>query len=169
MNVHPSDTPTDRLAALGNEMIEIHLWLREELARLRAGLDGTGPVDPPRVRDLRAHCLTFCAALEPAPHRRGRRRVPAAGRARSPRCVRSSPSWPATTRWWRGSCAGSRTWWPATPAPACAVELDGLAALLESHFRYEEKKLVTALNALTGRPGTAEALLGVTAPARQPG
>jgi hypothetical protein len=28
------------------------------------------------------------------------------------------------------------------------AELDGLAALLESHFGYEEKRLVSALNAL---------------------
>ncbi|MFI5925124.1 hypothetical protein ACIA3K_03990 [Micromonospora sp. NPDC051543] len=55
-NVHPTGSPTDRLAAVGNQMIEIHLWLRTELARLRADLDTPS-------RDLRAHCLTFCAAL----------------------------------------------------------------------------------------------------------
>jgi Hemerythrin HHE cation binding domain len=39
------------------------------------------------------------------------------------------------------------------PGPAEArrvrAELDGLAALLESHFVYEEKRLVSALNSLT--------------------
>ena len=50
------------------------------------------------------------------------------------------------------------------PLAQVRAELDGLAALLESHFRYEEKRLVTALNALTGRPGTAEELLGLSVP-----
>lgn len=39
------------------------------------------------------------------------------------------------------------------------TELDSLAALLESHFGYEEKKLVAALNALGADAGTAENLL----------
>ncbi len=58
-----------RLAAFGNQLIEIHIWLREELALLRedvdAYLDGRGG----RPRELRAHCLTFCSALTPAPLR----------------------------------------------------------------------------------------------------
>jgi hypothetical protein len=41
----------------------------------------------------------------------------------------------------------------ADPDPAEAqhvrAELDGLAALLESHFVYEENRLVTALNSLS--------------------
>jgi hypothetical protein len=35
------------------------------------------------------------------------------------------------------------------PAQEVRKELDGLAALLESHFVYEEKKIVTALNGLS--------------------
>lgn len=38
--------PGDRLTAFGNQLVEIHLWLREELTRLReefdAHLDGGG-------------------------------------------------------------------------------------------------------------------------------
>ncbi|GAB3374186.1 hypothetical protein GCM10027452_32160 [Micromonospora halotolerans] len=41
------------------------------------------------------------------------------------------------------------------------AELDGLAALLESHFSYEERKLAAALNRLGGDPVE---LLGVTPP-----
>ena len=33
-------------------------------------------------------------------------------------------------------------------ADGARAELDGIAALLESHFTWEEKRLVTALNAL---------------------
>ncbi|MEK8109914.1 hemerythrin domain-containing protein [Micromonospora sp. M12] len=57
----------------------------------------------------------------------------------------------------------------AMPVAEVRAELDGLAALLESHFRYEEKRLVAALNALTGRAGTTEELLGLTTPPRVPG
>jgi hypothetical protein len=167
MNVHPSETPAGRLAAVGNEMIEIHLWLRAELARLRAGLDGTGPLDPPRPRDLRAHCLTFCAALER--HHTGEdggafRLLAEEEPALRPvlaELTRDHEMVAGILRRIEDLAAGD--------ASLLRGELDGLAALLESHFRYEEKKLVTALNALTGRPGTAQALLGVTAPARQPG
>ena len=37
--MHPSHSPSGRLTALGTQLIEIHHWLREELARLRASLD----------------------------------------------------------------------------------------------------------------------------------
>jgi hypothetical protein len=44
-----------------------------------------------------------------------------------------------------------------------STELDTLAALLESHFGYEEKKLVAALNSLGAHAGTTEGLLGTGA------
>jgi hypothetical protein len=49
---------------------------------------------------------------------------------------------------------------PTTDPVGVRTELDSLAALLESHFGYEEKKLVAALNALDADAGTAENLLG---------
>jgi hypothetical protein len=55
--------PNRRLTAFGDQLIEIHLWLREELAALHehvdSYLDGSGG----RPRELRAHCLGFCSAL----------------------------------------------------------------------------------------------------------
>jgi hypothetical protein len=44
---------------------------------------------------------------------------------------------------------------------ATGRELDGLAAILESHFVYEEKKIVEALNSLDAGPATTEDLLGI--------
>ncbi|MEW1586306.1 hemerythrin domain-containing protein [Micromonospora vinacea] len=157
--MHPSDSPAGRLAAVGNQMIEIHLWLSAELARLQASL-GTPS------RDLRAHCLTFCAALgrhhtgedagafkllaEEAPELR-----PVIQNLITDHEVVAGILVRVETL--LGDDA-------AVPVAQVRAELAGLAALLESHFRYEEKRLVTALNALTGRPGTAEELLGLTAP-----
>ncbi len=55
--MYSSDSgPVGRLAAFGNQLVEVHLWLREELDRLVGGESGGG--------DLRAHCLAFCSALE---------------------------------------------------------------------------------------------------------
>lgn len=52
-----------RLAAFGNQLIEVHLWLREELARLRENVDSYLDGHGERPRELRAHCLAFCSAL----------------------------------------------------------------------------------------------------------
>jgi len=31
--------PDDRLAAIGNQLVQVHVWLREELELLREGID----------------------------------------------------------------------------------------------------------------------------------
>jgi hypothetical protein len=165
-NVHPTSSPADRLAAVGNQMIEIHLWLRAELARLRESL---GDARPPR--DLRAHCLTFCAAL--GRHHTGE--DAGAFRVLADEVPELRPVL-ANLIVDHEVVAGILERVEALLADDTAVplaqvrgELDGLAALLESHFRYEEKRLVSALNALTGRPGTAEELLGLTVPGKVSG
>lgn len=163
------DTPTEpdgRVAALGNQLIDIHLSLREELARLRedaeAWLDGRAE----RPRELRAHCLAFCSAvsrhhtgeddgafpalaelhpeLRPVLEELGRDHHVVAGILRGLEELLGRPG-PDT-----GPVDGQRV----------RTELDSLAALLESHFVYEEKRLVAALNALPDRAGTAGTLLG---------
>ncbi|WP_051716847.1 hemerythrin domain-containing protein [Streptomyces sp. NRRL F-5727] len=153
----PSD-PADRHTAFGSQLVDVHLWLREELARLRGGLDaylaGTGE----RPRDLRAHCLAFCSALTRHHTAEDDGVFPALAAAHPElRPVldelahdhvqveevlirlqtlldelptgRDGTLGPEETRWVSG-------------------ELDGLIALVESHFTYEEKKLVAALNGL---------------------
>ncbi|MEU8087038.1 hemerythrin domain-containing protein [Micromonospora sp. NPDC049101] len=163
-NVHPGNSPAGRLAAVGNQMIEIHLWLSAELARLRAGLDTSG--DARASRDLRAHCLTFCAAL--GRHHSGEdagafrllaNQVPEL-RPVIANLITDHEVVAGILERVEALLAGD----PALPLAQVRAELDGLAALLESHFRYEEKRLVSALNALTGQPGTTEELLGLTAP-----
>ncbi|MEV0723259.1 hemerythrin domain-containing protein [Micromonospora purpureochromogenes] len=113
--MHPSTEPGDRLTALGNQLIEIHLWLPEELAE-------QAPQLRPVLDELAADQEVIAAVL---------RRIEELA---------------------------------ADPAGVDGVraELDGLSALLESHFVYEEKKLLAALNAVRG--GTTEELLGVPLP-----
>lgn len=55
--------PDDRLAAIGNQLVQVHVWLREELELLREGIDAAIEGDGERPRDLRAHCRMFCWAL----------------------------------------------------------------------------------------------------------
>ncbi|WP_309232374.1 hemerythrin domain-containing protein [Micromonospora tarensis] len=167
--MHPTGSPADRLAAVGNQMIEIHLWLSAELARLRAGLDTPGldtTGDARPSRELRAHCLTFCAAL--GRHHTGEDE--GAFRLLAEEVPELRPviaNLVADHQVVAGILERVETLLtgePAMPRTRLRAELDGLAALLESHFRYEEKRLVTALNALTGRAGTTAELLGLTAP-----
>ncbi|MEU7847432.1 hemerythrin domain-containing protein [Micromonospora parva] len=157
--MHPPTSPADRLAAVGNQMIEIHLWLSAELARLTADL-GTPS------RDLRAHCLAFCTAL--GRHHTGEdngafrllaEEVPEL-RPVIANLITDHEVVAGILERVEALLAGG----DAVPVEQVRGELAGLAALLESHFRYEEKRLVTALNALTGQAGTAEELLGLTAP-----
>jgi hypothetical protein len=49
--------------------------------------------------------------------------------------------------------------------PSLAGELDGLAAIMESHFSFEERRIRDALDALDG---SADDLLGARAGALQP-
>lgn len=163
------DTPTEparRVAALGNQLIDIHLSLREELARLRedaeAWLDGRAE----RPRELRAHCQAFCSAvsrhhtgeddgafpalaelhpeLRPVLEELGRDHHLVAEILRGLEELLGRPG--PDTR--------------PVDAQRVRTELDSLAALLESHFVYEEKRLVAVLNALPDRAGTAGTLLG---------
>jgi iron-sulfur cluster repair protein YtfE (RIC family) len=160
--VHPS-TPDERLRAFGNQLIEIHLWLREELTRIRDGLG-----DPRvRPRDLRTHCLAFCAAL--TRHHTGE--DAGAFRVLADRVPELTP----VLRELEADhhvVAGllhrvEELADAAAPPDEVRAELDTLAALLESHFVYEEKKLVGALNALTA--GTTEGLFGVPVAPPEPG
>ncbi|MFG2007091.1 hemerythrin domain-containing protein [Spirillospora sp. NPDC048911] len=159
--------PDGRLAAFGTQLIEVHHWLREELALLQdnvdAFLDGTGG----RPRELRAHCLTFCSALER--HHTGEdtgafpvlaERLPelrpviaqleedhqlVAGILRKIEELVGGLDDPAELG--------------EGEADKVRAELDGLAAIMESHFTFEERRVVTALNELKV-PGWTESRPG---------
>ncbi|MEU1056515.1 hemerythrin domain-containing protein [Streptomyces sp. NPDC005876] len=139
-----------RLTAFGNQLIEVHLWLREELAALRQDVDaylagGT------RVRELRTHCLTFCSALDR--HHNGENdfafvkvaeQFPELGPVldelrRDHQLVDDSLQRLETL---------VRELDRETDPIEFQRELDSLAALIETHFTYEEKRIVSALNEL---------------------
>jgi len=151
--------PNGRLSAFGTQLIEIHDGLREELARLQDDVDDylddpTGPRPGP-LHTVQAHCLAFCSALErhhtqeddttfdvllddnpglrPVIEQLRRDHHIVSGMLRSIEALvgRIGPDLDA---------AGGRR---------VRAEVEGLAALMESHFTYEERKLVVALDALS--------------------
>lgn len=162
----------DRLAAFGDEMVEIHDWLRDELARLREETDAHLTGRGERPRHLRAHCLAFCAAV--AGHHQGE------DSGAFDLLDRDFPELRPTVELLRhdhvlvgGLLKSMRRVLdgiPADPDEAAArrirAELDGLSAILESHFAFEERRIVAALNSLPAGAGTTESLLGVTPPGR---
>ncbi|MBB5780457.1 hemerythrin domain-containing protein [Nonomuraea jabiensis] len=141
------ETPDGRLVAFGNQLIDVHLWLREQLAALREDVEAhlAGGALP---RDLRTHCLTFCSALE-------RHHTGEDGGA-FPVLARSFPELrPVLEELRRDHRLVEDSLRRLQLLLAEAVdpvrvrgELDTVAALLETHLVYEEKRIVAALNAL---------------------
>jgi iron-sulfur cluster repair protein YtfE (RIC family) len=128
---------TDRIVGLGNQLVELHLWLREQLALIRAG--GADP-----RTDLRAHCVAFCTALT--------RHHTDEDATVFPVLAAEHPSLrPVLDELRRDHVMVAELLGRLSEATDRA-ELDGLAALLESHFTYEEKRLVAALNGLADGP-----------------
>lgn len=118
----------DRLVAFGAELARTHERLRVALARLRAG-------DRPPA-DLRDHCLAFCAALT-AHHSEEDGGVFPALAARRPGLR------PLIAKMAEDHALIATIL--ARVEAGDATELDGLAAILDSHFAFEERRLLPAL------------------------
>jgi hypothetical protein len=145
------------VAALSEQLIQVHRGLRERLASLRRDLaDGTGHAAGAIPDDLLGHCLGFCAAIH-AHHTGEDERLLPQLRAALPELapvidnlMEDHALVAGILRRIRELLAPGRT----SAGPGTLVrELDGLTAILESHFGYEERRLSQALDALD--PGTS--------------
>lgn len=126
-----------RLRAYGNQLTDVHIRLRDHLDDLR---DGIVP-----DHDFAAHCLAFCAAVT--------RHHTAEDTTVFPVLARRHPElrdFLAELERDHQVIAGILGRIVAAPGPA---ELDGLAAILETHFRGEEKRLAGVLDTLGGAFG----------------
>lgn len=150
-----SDTSAsvDRVRAIGGELVRVHQWLRDELARIHDQLDTGEDLVP-----LQAHCLAFCAAITRHHTSEGTTAFPALA-AQLPELAPLLDKLSQDHRLVEDIVLRLRELLDAvTPENRDAVrrQIDGLSAILESHFRWEERSLADALNTLVTEASTEE-------------
>ena len=142
-----TERETTRLIAWSRELRRVHDRLRAALHLTRTSL-GDGAPGGAATRDLLLYCRGFCAALDG--HHRGEDATlfPAVAAAHPElgpvlRALQQDHSMIAHL------LEGLRV---ATERDAPVAELDrhleGIAAVMENHFRYEERQLLTVLETL---------------------
>ncbi|MFI1093201.1 hemerythrin domain-containing protein [Streptomyces sp. NPDC020917] len=150
----------DRVTALSRQLSQAHRELRRRIDDLRTGLSQ----DRPAGDALVTHCLAFCSAL--ASHHEGedvglfaqllRERPDMAPTVA--KLVEDHGLISALLARVRQLAAASA----ASPVPAALAEirreLDGLVAVMESHFAYEERALGRALDGLAPEGGWPDAV-----------
>ncbi|NDL56542.1 hemerythrin domain-containing protein [Phytoactinopolyspora sp. XMNu-373] len=139
----------DRLVAWGDELTRIHTQLRNALDVARAAVEDAGEAEElsdHAARNLLLYCRGFCAAL--SGHHRGEDAV------LFPELLAMRPDLvPVVAQ----LTSDHNMIEHLLGGLAAAVEsgvgteeqlqhLDGIEAVMETHFRYEEKKLVDLLN-----------------------
>jgi hypothetical protein len=128
-----------RLTALGHQLIDTHARLLDALDDLRSG------TSPPA--ELADHCLAFCAAIT-RHHTEEDTSVFPVLAARHPELREFLGSLERDHVIVAGMLRRVAELAADLDADGARAELDGLAAVLETHFIGEEKRLVTALNEL---------------------
>lgn len=136
----------DRVVALSVQLAQAHQELRRQIGEIRAGLGGRGSGGA-----LVTQCLAFCEAL--TSHHQGedggmfsallRGRPDLAGTVA--KLVEDHQMMSAIVSRVR-ELAGGTADSDESAAGSIERELDGLAAIMESHFRYEERTVSDALD-----------------------
>jgi hypothetical protein len=146
-----------RVVALSLQLARAHQELRHRIDQLKAELGQRRPDDAV----LTTHCLAFCAAL--TSHHRGedtgmfadllRERPDLAGTVA--KLVQDHEMIASILT--RVAELVDQATEPGGPGlDAVRRELDGLTAIMESHFRYEERTISAALDAATTGAGWSE-------------
>lgn len=145
----------DRAAALGAQLVHVHATLRERLRELRSRLlDGDRTTT---TADLGAHCLAFCAAVHTHHTGEDRDLLPALRRERPDLAPTIDKL--VEDHWLVAGILRrvEELVGQAGVDPGAVVgELDGLAAILESHFAFEERRIAAALDGLDATVWTAD-------------
>lgn len=137
-----------RLVAWSREMRAVHERLREALELTRRALADGEPARP-ATRDLLLYCHGFCAALTAHHEGEDRSLFPAIA-ARHPELratldrLRQDHSMIGYLLTGLGAAVARDA-----PPGELARHLEGVAAIMESHFRYEERQLLTVLETLS--------------------
>ncbi|WP_199863693.1 nitroreductase/quinone reductase family protein [Streptomyces sp. Root264] len=149
----------ERVKGMGDWIVEVHDWLRDELKTLREQADrlveGSAErierTTPDLARQMRTHCLDFCGAL--TKHHGGEDMAvfPALAKqfpALAPALAQLGDEHKAVARAQEAIRRLVDGFVPGESDPRrLREELERLADRLENHFTYEEETIVTALNA----------------------
>lgn len=141
-----TERETTRLIAWSNELRRAHARLREALRLVRDGVHEADPQKP--GRDLLLHCRGFCTALDQ--HHRGE------DRALFPAIEAAHPELAPVLRTLTEDHAMIDVLLTALAAAASGGappdeldrHLDGVGAIMENHFAFEERQLLGVLEAL---------------------
>lgn len=138
----------DRLVAWSRELRVVHGRLREALQVTQEAL-ATGDSAPEMARELLLYCHGFCTALTTHHEGEDRRLFPvlADEHPELAPTLRALEQDHAMIAHLIGSLRGALD--SAAPPAELARHLEGIAAIMESHFRYEERVLLPQLESLT--------------------
>ncbi|GEK81570.1 hemerythrin domain-containing protein [Agrococcus baldri] len=156
-----TERETDRLIAWAAELRRVHTRIREALALTRAAVRDA-EADPGSTeraaRDLLLYCHGFCVALDE--HHRGEDRalfpgIEAAHPGLAPVLRALEQDHSMIAHLLQGLRAAVDR---AADAAVLDRHLEGIAAIMESHFRYEERQLLRVLEGLRIEASVTDAL-----------
>jgi hemerythrin-like domain-containing protein len=149
-----SERETTRLIAWSRELRQVHARLREALDLTRTAVASGGAA----TRELLLYCHGFCAALD-GHHRGEDHTLFPAIRAAHPELepiLRTLTQDHSTIAHLLAGLQSAVE--RAAPAAELDRHLEGVAAIMENHFRYEERRLLEVLETLTLDAPPQEAL-----------
>ena len=142
-----TERETIRLIAWSRELRQVHERLRAALLLIRGSIED-GPSEATALRDLLLYCRGFCTALDG--HHRGEDSTlfPAIAAAHPElepvlRSLRQDHSMIAYLL--EGLRVATER---GAPLSELNRHLEGIAALMDNHFRYEERRLLRVLETL---------------------
>lgn len=138
---------TTRLIAWSNELRAVHGRLREALRVTQAAARAGEPTTAP-TRELLLFCHGFCTALTGHHDGEDRELFPAIAAARpelGPTLRKLEQDHSMIAHLVAGLQAATER---GLPPDNLEGHLEGIAAIMESHFRYEEHELLTVLSTL---------------------
>jgi iron-sulfur cluster repair protein YtfE (RIC family) len=161
------------MVALSGQLIQVHQSLRERLASVRQQVtdDADHPAADATISgDLLSHCLSFCTAIHIHHMGEDNQLLPAL-RAAAPELAPVIGNLIQDHRLVAGILQRIRELLDPGRPPAepgtLTRELDGLTAILESHFSYEERRIARALDTMGPSGWVADVFTPGMAPAQQ--
>jgi len=161
----------DRVAALSEQLIHVHSELRERLTSLRqeaAGGAGRTATDASFGEEVLSHCVSFCAAIHTHHAGEDRQLLPtlrAAVPELGPVIDKLAEDHALVAGLLRQVRELLTAGWIASDPDRLVRELDGLIAILESHFPYEERSIAKVLDTLGPTAWTADVFARSQVPA----